>query len=395
MACVVVGFLSLVGLVVPAPKAGASLTGGPDVIPAPPSVLDSSAANPPGATNNHQQAFDERQGVLLKAALPVDNGSIPAGTVVDSHMIFLNVPDGTAGASDLNKTWTFRQPVIGVMSDSNGTLEVQSSGILGAPGTAYPQAPFAARALEIPAGAKDRGAGGVTRDGYTIKGNAITVGMQVSQPGDWIRVITKATPPPSADLSVVKSASPSAVMILGQLSYTLAVRNAGPDKATAVTLTDALPAEVQVVSSSSERRACTVSGKTVTCDLGALDPGTSVSATIVVSAPLLPGTLTNTASAKGAEADPDSSNNSSSATTQVSLLPVPPAPPGPTPSPTLSPTPSPSPSVLGEQIPRPGELPRTGPALPLGLLALLGSCLIGIGTALVVRRRARSAQSLH
>lgn len=389
-AAVVVGLMCLLQLAVPAPRAEAALTGGPDVIPAPPSVLDSDRANPPGATNDHQQAFDEGKGVVLKAPLQVDKGTIRAGTMVDSHMIFLNVPDGAAGATDLNKTWTFSQPVIGVMSDGDGKLEAQSSGILGAPGTAYPQS-FAARSIELAAGSSGRGAGGVTEDGYTVNGNSITVGMAVSQPGDWIRVVTRSDP--SANLSVEKRA-PDAVMILGQLTYDLTVRNAGPSGATAVTVTDTLPAEVQLISASSPRGGCTSSGRTVTCDLGALDPDTSATATIVVSAPLLPATLTNTATVKGAEADPDTSNNSASATTQVNLLPPPPPPPGPTPGPTTpSPSPAPSPSVLGEQIPLPGELPRTGPALPLGLLAVLGSCLLGIGTALVVRRRARTRQS--
>ncbi len=37
---------------------------GPDIISAPGSVIDSA----PGAVNDHQQAFDERQNVLLAAS---------------------------------------------------------------------------------------------------------------------------------------------------------------------------------------------------------------------------------------------------------------------------------------------------------------------------------------
>jgi hypothetical protein len=153
----------------------AALTGGPDIIPAPSSVVD----DPPGATNDHQQAFDERQCVTLPADLTVDYGAtIPAGTVVNSHMIFLNT-DSTTLASD-TQTWTFDGDILGVMSDSIGSLEVASTPLLGAPVTNYPAATFPARGME-------------GNDSYTVNGNQITVTMVVTEPGDWIRVITDAT----------------------------------------------------------------------------------------------------------------------------------------------------------------------------------------------------------
>jgi hypothetical protein len=62
--------------------ASAAVIGGGVIIPAPPSVVNSTAAG--GAGNFAQWAFDERQGVLLAAPLAVDGGAIAAGTVVDS-----------------------------------------------------------------------------------------------------------------------------------------------------------------------------------------------------------------------------------------------------------------------------------------------------------------------
>ncbi|GAB4255337.1 MAG: hypothetical protein Kow0092_00330 [Deferrisomatales bacterium] len=153
--------------------AGAAVVGGPDVIPAPASVED----DPPGAVNDHQQAFDERQCVVLPVDLPVDGGAIPAGTVVDSHLIFLNT-DGPVAASDPDVVWTFDGPVLGVQSDVGGTLEAASSALLGAPGTAYPAA-FPNRGLE-------------TNDGYAVAGPTVTLTSRVSEPGDWVRVITEA-----------------------------------------------------------------------------------------------------------------------------------------------------------------------------------------------------------
>jgi hypothetical protein len=156
----------------------AMLTSGPDIIGAPASVIDDS----PGAENSHQQAFNERQDVLLAANLAVDGGFIAAGTRVDSHMIFLNTP-GTQNANG-TATWTFGGPVLGVMSDAGGSLEAASNALLGASGTAYPGA-FGNRGLE-------------SNDWYSVSGNQITVRMQVTEPGDWIRVATHSIPAPGA-----------------------------------------------------------------------------------------------------------------------------------------------------------------------------------------------------
>jgi hypothetical protein len=69
-----------------------------------------------------------------------------------------------------------------------GSLEVASTPILGAVGTAYAAAPFRARGLETNVGPNG------PNDGYAIAGNmqTIFVGMRVTEPGDWIRVVTAA-----------------------------------------------------------------------------------------------------------------------------------------------------------------------------------------------------------
>ncbi len=152
-------------------KAHCALVAGQDIIPAPTSIID----DPPGAVNDHQQAFDERQGLVLGSPLPVDGGAIPAGTVVDSHMIFLNTQEGSA--SDPDVRWMFDGLILGVMSDSNGTLEAASSAFLGAAGTVYPPA-FANRGME-------------SSDHYSVSADIIKVTMGVGEPGDWIRVITR------------------------------------------------------------------------------------------------------------------------------------------------------------------------------------------------------------
>ncbi|NJN40841.1 MAG: hypothetical protein HC807_08620 [Gammaproteobacteria bacterium] len=169
-----------------------NLGAAPAIIAAPPDVNDDAAYN------TGMQGFDERQNVLLGAAILIDGGgSIAAGTRVNSHMIFLNTGPGnnTTANGHYNVVWTFDGIILGIMSNQNGSLEVSSSGVLGAIGTAYPNAPFAARGIENNNG----GVGPFSADGYTIlTANTLRVGMSVTEPGDWIRVVT-SVPEPGTD----------------------------------------------------------------------------------------------------------------------------------------------------------------------------------------------------
>lgn len=162
---------------------------GPDIISAPTYAIDDN----PGAENYHQQGFNEQQDYLLLEDLDVDGGSIAANTYISSHMIFLNTP-GSAYASD-QQTWTFDGLILGVMSDSYGRLEAASS-FLGASGTIYPTPHangtlFSARGLE-----GDPLDGRTNDDWYAITGNSIEIYMQVTEPGDWVRVITASETAP-------------------------------------------------------------------------------------------------------------------------------------------------------------------------------------------------------
>lgn len=140
------------------------------------------------------QGFNEAQGVLTTVAHGIDGpGSIPAGTRVDSHMIFLNSAGFTA-LSHLRVDWVFDGPILGVMSDIGGTREAASTFELGNPATNYtlvfagsgPAAPFLARGMEF-------------ADSYTILNPyTLRVSMRVTEPGDWIRVVTAPMPEPAS-----------------------------------------------------------------------------------------------------------------------------------------------------------------------------------------------------
>ena len=125
------------------------------------------------------RGFDERQGVVLRKRLLVDGGAIPAGTAVDSHLIFLS-PYPDHPTRHVAVSWRFSGPVLGVMSDTHCELQGQSDALLGNPGTRYPGR-SAFRGMERRLG-----------DHYQFAAETITVTMTVPQLGDWIRVITAA-----------------------------------------------------------------------------------------------------------------------------------------------------------------------------------------------------------
>jgi uncharacterized repeat protein (TIGR01451 family) len=129
---------------------------------------------------------------------------------------------------------------------------------------------------------------------------------------------------PGADLAIAKSGEPNPVLSGNRLTYTLTVTNNGPQDATGVTVTDALPDSLHFNSVNPSQGTCTRTtstnpqpkGGTVSCRVGNLANGAKASITIVATA-TTPGVLTNAAKVNGNESDPDSSNNSATATTTV------------------------------------------------------------------------------
>jgi uncharacterized repeat protein (TIGR01451 family) len=125
--------------------------------------------------------------------------------------------------------------------------------------------------------------------------------------------------PPAADLSVSKTDSPDPVKAGQNLTYTITVRNNGPDGATGVTLTDQLPRNAGYGSTTTTQGTCALkpSKTEVGCNLGSIASGGSVTVRIVVK-PNKKGQITNTAIVSGASPpDPNTANNTASATTTV------------------------------------------------------------------------------
>lgn len=179
--------------------ASAATISGGTVIAAPTSIGEDDP------TNTEIQAFNEGVGVVLGADLAVDDGVISGGTRVDSHMIFLNTEGGTLVA-DVT-TYTFSEMILGVISDQDGTNLFASDTILNG-GIDYTDTSGYGnnRGLED----NDR-----ANDYYTISADmfSITVGMRVTEPGDWMRVVTVSEVPLPAGALLL----PAGLVLLGGL----------------------------------------------------------------------------------------------------------------------------------------------------------------------------------
>lgn len=128
---------------------------------------------------------------------------------------------------------------------------------------------------------------------------------------------------PAADLSLVLTDAPDPVVGLQPLTYTLAVANAGPNAATVVSVTDTLPGGVVFQSAGGTGWTCGETAGVVTCTRPSLAVGTAPAITLIVRAPAMATTLSNTAAVGAAETDPLPGNNSD---TEITTVTAPPAP---------------------------------------------------------------------
>jgi uncharacterized repeat protein (TIGR01451 family) len=136
-------------------------------------------------------------------------------------------------------------------------------------------------------------------------------------------VVIAPAAPPMIDLSITKADRPDPVLVGKLLTYTLTVRNAGPDTATNVRVMDALPGAVSFVSVTSSQGTCT-GGRVVSCGLGTIASGGRATVAIVVRANEA-GAVLNTATVVGNEAETNTANNQASAPTLVRGVFQPPA----------------------------------------------------------------------
>jgi len=107
----------------------------------------------------------------------------------------------------------------------------------------------------------------------------------------------------TADLDTVKTAVGGGPFLVGQnVTFNIAVSNAGPGTATNVTVTDVIPAGTTFVSATPSAGSCSGT-TTITCNVGTIVDGGNASVTLTVSINQA-GPITNTATAVSDLADP-------------------------------------------------------------------------------------------
>src|SRR5688572_1017492 len=146
----------------------------------------------------------------------------------------------------------------------------------------------------------------------------LAIGVMVggAQPaGAWI--------PAQADLSITKTDSPDPVAPGTNLAYRIYVVNAGPDAATAVTVTDVIPVDTKFVSLAWPAdwtclKPIVGGSGAVSCTISTLSSRATASFTLVVKVTAGDGaTITNTATVGSATTDLTPGNNTATATTKV------------------------------------------------------------------------------
>ncbi|WP_460796655.1 DUF7507 domain-containing protein [Microbacterium sp. GXF0217] len=121
----------------------------------------------------------------------------------------------------------------------------------------------------------------------------------------------------SADLSVVKTASPDPVPVNGQITYTLTVQNLGPNAAIDMVISDPLPPELIDVTTTIP--GCTIAGNEFRCVVDSFPSGAGgqLQYTATVDPSTAAAEVTNGVTVSSATADPDESNNTDSTTTPI------------------------------------------------------------------------------
>lgn len=155
-------------------------------------------------------------------------------------------------------------------------------------------------------------------NGSTTLVNTAMVSAQQTDPSPSDNVATTTVYVDPTDMSITQTSLPQPAHNGQPLTYTLAVANAGPRDATHVTVVDALPSDVTLVSATTTHGSCTHAGRAVTCSLGTMAPHSS--ATVVEKTTVHDATgasLINTATVSAHQADANPANNIATTTTPV------------------------------------------------------------------------------
>ncbi|HUJ12239.1 MAG TPA: autotransporter-associated beta strand repeat-containing protein [Thermoanaerobaculia bacterium] len=118
------------------------------------------------------------------------------------------------------------------------------------------------------------------------------------------------------DLSITNTPSAAPYGTGQPITYTIVVNNRGAVDATAVTVTDVLPAGATFTSATPTQGTCSGT-TTVTCSIGTLVSGASATISLTIDLPSTPGTVSDTATVSSSNPDSNPANDSATATVNV------------------------------------------------------------------------------
>jgi uncharacterized repeat protein (TIGR01451 family) len=146
--------------------------------------------------------------------------------------------------------------------------------------------------------------------------NDARVFSAVFDPNNANNLASESTTVTVADLKIVKSSDADIYQPSSTVKYTIAVQNFGPSDAANVVVIDDLP-DVHQANYIFDTAGCTKSGLTLTCSLGSVPAGETVTFNVYVRVNGSKGQIVNIASVTSSTFDPVLSNNSS---TRVVLI---------------------------------------------------------------------------
>ena len=256
-------------------------------------------------------------GVPSSADAGLSMSSSPVGDVILGNTVSYTVSVsnyGPAGASNVVVSDTLPAGAAYVSSAaSQGTVATNGTGLVTWSIASLPVNSSANLTLTVQPG----------QLGNLVNRAVVTSGSIDLNPDDDAAFATNEVVTPTADLSMSMVVQPNQLNFGANVTYTMTVTNLGPAIATAVSMSDDLPAGLQFVSASP---GYSLAGRTVTfADLGALGIGGHAVASIVAK-PIVSGDITNTATCLSGVDDPSKTNNFASVKVSVAPPPPPAAP---------------------------------------------------------------------
>ncbi len=133
---------------------------------------------------------------------------------------------------------------------------------------------------------------------------------------------TATTPVRASAALRLAQTGPAAALAGDSLVYTLTVTNAGPDAASGVALSDALPAALTSPTVTTTAGTCSIAAGTLSCALGTLAGGGTVTVTVTgtLAASASATSISNTAPVSSSTDDPNPADNTATVVTTVAAL---------------------------------------------------------------------------